>query len=199
MSSKGLKIAVAVLAAAVVGVGAFAVVQTTRLADSRRVCAIYGEHAVNELASSLDALEVSLSASLEAEDGAALAESCAEAAVHARIALSALGALPCASYEFERMAGNLDAALDYTSWAVLRAAAGTLTPEDAADTLAQLHGRAETISSGTASLRQALADSAVCMSEFGECGDSDCTDTVGSELRGIEAALDVPPEIEYPA
>lgn len=188
---------ISVLTAAVIALGALALWKNGQLESSRRVNAIYGEEALGELESSLYSMDTALKQSLYATDSALASQLCGQAAAFGEASLTAIRSLPCVTHEMERLMSAVNTAGDYALSVSRSASRGTPPDEETRSTLSALSGTVSSLASQVTEIRAALAENALVLDDFAECSDEGRTNTVGSELRTIEAALPSPSALSY--
>lgn len=181
--------AICVLSAAVIALAALSIWQRSELDRAERVNEIYGEHALSQLENSLYGMDSALKKSLYATDAALVSQLCAEAAASGEGAIAALRSLPCVTYELERLAGSVNTAGDYAMAVSRLASRGSLPDERSRADLAALSEGMSALAGEAARIREALADNALKLDEYADGADCGRTDTVGYELREVEAAL----------
>ena len=189
MKKRTAVIIISVLSAIIVAVGAFAIYQNRKLVFSARVNQIYGERALNDLTESLSAMEEALQKSKYATSAPLISRLYTDAATYASSAVTALGGLPYSTYELEKTSRFINAAGDYVLYLSRAASEGELPDEEAAANIVEMTKTLAMTSEGFSQVRQALADNALTMDEYGACSDDGLKDTVGCELQVIEEKM----------
>ncbi len=197
MKKRTAVIIISVLSAIIVAVGAFAIYQNRKLVFSARVNQIYGERALNDLTESLSAMEEALQKSKYATSAPLISRLYTDAATYASSAVTALGGLPYSTYELEKTSRFINAAGDYVLYLSRAASEGELPDEEAAANIVEMTKTLAMTSEGFSQVRQALADNALTMDEYGACSDDGLEDTVGCELQVVEEKMPDFPELIY--
>lgn len=185
---------IALLIAALLGVGAYAWSEADARQRAERLVEISGESAMGELTAALDAEKNSLRAAQYATEPGLLSSLCARGAVKAAEAMAGLGALPCASYELARMGEYINASGEFALKLSRMAAQGLNIDAQSAGELADYARGIAQLADGCRRLLVQLEDGALIMDSYGADGQDSAPDSLGYELRRLESELPELPE-----
>ena len=195
---KSLAIAIfTLMAALVLGVGAYAWSLDGRLTDAGRAGSAYGGDALGEFTKAVTDLDDTLSEAQYATDTAMLGTLCSKAAANAAGAVTALSSLPYSTQELEKLAQYLNGTGDYALYLAGQAAEGRMLGATELENLTALSEAMGTIAAQAGGIMAALDSGDLTLDKYAATGDDGMTGTVGHELAALDAALDDFPELDY--